>query len=54
MTAIYRQRHPERTVLYRVLTTHFDAFVCRYETLFQRRYGYSRSVVREVVERSLD
>ena len=49
MATIYKQRHPETTVLYRVLTTHFDSFLARYETLFQRRYGYFRPVVREVV-----
>jgi hypothetical protein len=54
MAAIYRQRHPESTVLYRVLAAHFDSFLTRYETLFQRRYGYFRPVVREVVERYLD
>jgi hypothetical protein len=54
MAGIYRQRHPENTVLYRVLATHFDSFLTRYETLFQRRYGYFRPVIREVVERYLD
>jgi hypothetical protein len=54
MAAIYRQRHPETTVLYRVLATHFDTFLTKYETLFQRRYGYFRPVIREVVERYLD
>jgi hypothetical protein len=41
-------------VLYRVLAAHFDSFLTRYETLFQRRYGYFRPVIREVVERYLD
>ena len=54
MAAIYRQRHPENSVLYRVLAAHFDAFLAQYETLFQRHYGYLRPVVREVVERYLD
>jgi hypothetical protein len=36
-----------------VLATHFDSFLARYEALFQRRYGYLRPVVREVVERYL-
>jgi hypothetical protein len=54
MGALYRQRHPENTVLYRVLAAHFDTFLTRYETLFQRRYGYFRPVIREVVERYLD
>jgi hypothetical protein len=54
MAPLYRQRHPERTGLYRVLTTYFDAFLAEYETRFQRRYGYLRPVVREVVDRYLD
>ena len=29
MATIYKQRHPERTVLYRVLATHFDAVLAR-------------------------
>ena len=41
-------------MLYRVLAAHFDTFLTRYETLFQRRYGYLRPVIREVVERYLD
>jgi hypothetical protein len=54
MAVLYRQRHPERTVLYRVLATYFDAFLTEYEARFQRRYGYLRPVVQEVVERYLD
>jgi hypothetical protein len=54
MASLYRQRHPESTVLYRVLATHFDSFLARYDSIFQRRYGYLRPVVREVVERYLD
>jgi hypothetical protein len=54
MAGIYRQRHPESTVLYRVLAAHFDTFLTRYESLFQRRYGYFRPVIQEVVERYLD
>jgi hypothetical protein len=49
VAAIYRQRHPERTVLYRVLATHFESFITRYDSLFQRRYGYLRPVDRQVV-----
>ena len=54
MPAIYRQRHPENAVLYQVLATHFDTFLAQYEARFQRRYGYLRPVVREVVDRYLD
>ena len=43
MVGVYRPRHPERTVLYRVLFHHFE-----------REFGFSRPIVKEVVERYLD
>jgi hypothetical protein len=33
MAGVYRPRHPERTVLYRVLFHHFERFVAEYEDL---------------------
>ena len=54
MAGIYRSRHPERTVLYRVLFHHFDKFLTEYESRFEREYGYFRPIVKEVVERYLD
>jgi len=33
MAGVYRPRHPERTVLYRVLFHHFERFVAEYEGL---------------------
>jgi len=51
---IYRPRHPERTVLYRVLFHNFDRFLTAYESRFEKEYGHFRPVVREVVERYLD
>jgi hypothetical protein len=32
---IYSPRHPERTVLYRVLFLHFERFVAEYEERFE-------------------
>ena len=32
MAGIYRSRHPERTVLYRVLFHYFDRFLAEYES----------------------
>jgi len=52
MAGIYRQRHPERTVFYRVLFHYFDEFVAEYENRFEREYGYLRPVIKEVVELS--
>jgi len=42
MAAVYRPRHPERTVLYRVLFHHFDRFLAEYEDRFEREYGFFR------------
>ena len=54
MPGIYRPRHPERTVLYRVLFHYFERFLREYEGRFEKEYGYFRPVVKEVVERYLD
>jgi hypothetical protein len=54
MAGVYRPRHPERTVLYRVLAHHFDGFLAAYEDRFEREYGYFRPIVKEVVERYLE
>jgi hypothetical protein len=51
---IYRPRHPERTVLYRVLFHYFDRFLAEYEGRFEKEYGFFRPIVKEVVERYLD
>jgi hypothetical protein len=51
---IYRPRHPERTVLYRVLFHHFEGFLREYEGRFEREHGYLRPIIKEVVERYLD
>jgi ribosomal protein S27E len=54
MARVYHPRHPERTVLYRVLFHHFDRFLTEYESRFEREYGFFRPIVKEVVERYLD
>ena len=54
MAGIYRPRHPECTVLYRVLFHHFERFVAEYEERFERTYGYFRPIVKDVVEKYLD
>ena len=54
MAGVYRPRHPERTVLYRVLFHHFDRFLAEYESRFEREYGYFRPIIKDVVERYLD
>jgi len=54
MAGVYRPRHPERTVLYRVIFHHFERFVAEHEERFEREYGFSRPIVKEVAERYLD
>jgi len=54
MAGMYRPRHPERTVLYRVLFHYFDRFLIEYESRFEKPYGFFRPIIKEVVERYLD
>ena len=49
MAGVYRPRHPERTVLYRVLFHHFDRFLTEYESRFERENGFFRPIVKEGV-----
>jgi len=51
---MYRQRHPERTVFYRILFHYFDKFLLEYENRFEKEYGYFWPVIKEVVEHYLD
>ncbi len=54
MAGVYRPRHPERTVLYRVLFHYFDRFLAEYEGRFEKENGFLRSIIKEVAERYLD
>ena len=45
MAGVYRPRHPERTVLYRVLFHHFERFLAEYEGRFEKEHGYFRPIV---------
>ena len=54
MAGVYRPRHPERTVFYRVLFHYFDRFLAEYEGRFEKQHGFFRPIVKEVVERYLD
>jgi hypothetical protein len=47
---VYRPRHPERTVLYRVLFHYFDRFLAEYESRFEKEYGFLRPIIKEVAE----
>jgi hypothetical protein len=51
---IYRPRHPERTVLYRVFAQHFERFVQVYDERFAPSRGPLPPGAREAVNRYLD
>jgi len=48
MAGMYRPRHPEGTVLYRVLFHYFDRFLAEYEGRFEKEHGFFRPVIKEV------
>jgi len=54
MAGIYRQRHPEHTVFYRVFFYYFEKFLREYEDRFEKEYGYFRPVINDVVKKYLD
>ena len=54
MAGVYRPRHPERAVLYRVLFHYFDRFLAEYESRFEKEHGFLRPIIKEVAERYLD
>ena len=48
VSGVYRPRHPERTVLYRVLFHYFERFLADYESHFEKDYGFLRPIIKEV------
>ncbi len=54
MAGVYCQRHPERTVLSRVLLHYFERFLGEYEHQFEKEYGYLRPIIQDVVNKYLD
>lgn len=45
MAGVYHPRHPERTVLYRVLFHNFERFLTEYEGRFEKEYGFLRPLL---------
>jgi hypothetical protein len=50
VAGVYRPRHSERTVLYRVLFHHFDQFLAEYESRFEKEHSFLRPIIKDVVE----
>jgi len=53
MAGIYRQRHPEHTVFYRVFFHYFELFLREYEDRFEKENGYFRPVIQEIFIREV-
>jgi hypothetical protein len=54
MAGVYRPRHPEHTVLYRVLFHYFDRFLAKYESRFEKEFDILRWVVGQGVRCSIN
>ena len=52
--SVYRQRESQNSPYYRCVENHFEAFEQVYEERFERRYGFFRSYVKQVIYRYLD
>jgi hypothetical protein len=50
MSGIYRQRHPEHTVFYRVFFYYFEQFLRECEDRFEKEYGYFHPMIQDVTE----
>ncbi len=51
---VYRLRRPQDSPYYQCVEDHFEAFEGTYEDRFERRYGFFRPYVKEVICRYLD
>jgi hypothetical protein len=47
---VYRPRHPERTVVYRLFEEHFERYLWEYDERYEVREGSLRKVVPAAVE----
>ncbi len=52
--SVYRQRESQNSPYYRCVEDRFEAFEGVYEDRFERRYGFFRSYVKQVIYRYLD
>ena len=53
LDAVYRPRRPRESPLWQLLNDRFEDFLEEYQSKFQKRYGYFRSIILEVVKNFL-
>jgi hypothetical protein len=51
--AVYHPRNPEDSVIWKIFNEHFESFEENYDTKFEKKYGYYRPVIGEVVRNYL-
>jgi hypothetical protein len=51
---VYRQRKPQDSAYYRCVEDYFEIFEQVYQERFERKYGFFRPYVRQVIYRYLD
>jgi hypothetical protein len=52
--SVYRQRNPQNSPYYQCVEDHFETFEEVYDERFERRYGFFRPYVKQVIYRYLD
>ena len=52
--SVYRQRDPQNSPYYQCVEDHFETFEQVYEERFERRYGFFRPYIKQVIYRYLD
>ncbi|MGA1825087.1 MAG: transposase zinc-binding domain-containing protein, partial [bacterium] len=53
ISGVYHPRNPEQSPLWQILNTYYESFEAHYEQKFVKKYGFWRSVIKEVVEEYL-
>jgi len=52
--SVYRPRNPQNSPYYQCVEDHFETFEQVYDERFERRYGFFRPYVKQVIYRYLD
>ena len=53
-SAVYKTRNPNNSLYYQCVEDYFEVFEQVYEGRFERRYGFYRPYVMQVIHRYLD
>lgn len=51
---LYKPRNPKKTGLWQCIDKHFSEFIADYEKNYQKKYGYFRPIIEEVVKKYIE